>query len=325
MDHPHQEQILQQLDIFPENGEIIMSRKIMSSGRSICRINSETVSAALMRKVASLLIDIHGQHEHQSLLTRKNHMKYLDAYAKKELAPEKEKLSDLYQHYISCKKRLEEASLDAEQRARELSFLQYEIAEIEEADLQPGEDEQLETDYRRLSHGRRIVEAAAECRELCSEGISSASDNIGRAVRALLAVSDYDEQMSGLSEQLQEVDNLMNDFNRDLADYLAELDFSDETFAAVEMRLDTVNRLKSKYGKTIELILEEKTSKESQVKKLLHYDEYRRQLEADLQQAEDSLKEISGKVSEIRQKYAKKSCGRNEKCPVRFKLSGCAV
>lgn len=305
VEHSHQEQALRELDIFPENGEIIMSRKIMSSGRSVCRINSETVSAALMRKVASLLIDIHGQHEHQSLLTKKNHMKYLDDYAKRELAVKKEELSGFYQNYIKCRHQLEEASLDAEQQARELSFLQYEIEEIENANLQPGEDEQLEADYRRLSHGRKIMEAAAECRELCSDGMNSASDNIGRAVRALLGVSDYDAQMSGLSEQLQEIDNLMNDFNRDLADYLSELDFSDETFAAVEERLDTINHLKSKYGKTIELILEEKSNKEAQVEKLLHYDEYRRQLEADLKQAEDNLKAVSGEVSGIRRKYAK--------------------
>lgn len=305
LEHPRQEQALRELDIFPENGEIIMSRKILASGRSVCRINSETVSAALMRKVASLLIDIHGQHEHQSLLAKKNHMKYLDDYAKKELASKKENLSEIYQNYINCKKQLEEASLDTEQQARELSFLQYEIAEIEEANLQPGEDEQLEADYRRLSHGRKIMEAAAECRELCSDGMNSASDNIGRAVRALLGVSDYDDQIAGLSGQLQEIDNLMSDFNRDLADYLSELDFSDEAFAEVEERLDTINHLKSKYGKTIDLILEEKLRKEAQVEKLLHYEEYRSQLEENLKQAEGHLKEISGEVSKIRKKYAK--------------------
>ncbi len=305
IENPHQEQALRELDIFPENGEIIMSRKVMSSGRSVCRINSETVSAALMRKVASLLIDIHGQHEHQSLLTKKNHMKYLDAYAKKELSEKKEKLAEIYRRYSDCRKKLEEASLDAEQQARELSFLQYEIQEIEEAELQPGEDEQLEADYRRLSNGRKIIEAAAECRELCSDGMNSSSDNIGRAVRALLGVADYDEQIAALSEQLQEIDSLMSDFNRDMADYMSQMDFSDETFASVEERLDLINHLKSKYGKTIASILEEKSNKEKQADMLLHYDEYRRQSEADLQKAEDELKRISGEVSDIRKAYAK--------------------
>jgi DNA repair protein RecN (Recombination protein N) len=305
VEHPNQEQTLKQMDIFPENGEIIMSRKILSSGRSVCRINSETVSASMMRKVASVLIDIHGQHEHQSLLTRKNHMKYLDDYAKRVLSEKKEQLSNAYQTYTGCKAQLEEASLDAEQQARELSFLQYEIDEIEQANLHPGEDEQLEADFRRLSNGRKITEAAAECRELCSEGLSSASDNIGRAVRTLLTVAEYDGQLENLSGQLQEIDSLLSDFNRDMADYISEIDFSDEAFATIEERLDLINHLKSKYGKTLELILEEKSKKEARVETLLHFDEYRLQLEQSLKQAQEQLTAISMEVSEIRKKYAK--------------------
>lgn len=305
VEQEHQLQALAELDVFPENGEVIMSRKILASGRSICRINSETVSAALMRKVASLLIDIHGQHEHQSLLTKKNHIKYLDAFAKKELEEKRNKLSSCYHTYMECKRALEESSMDAGQQMRELSFLQYEIDEIEEAHLQPGEDEELEADYRRLANGRKIMEAAAECRELCSEGRNSAADSIGRAVRALLGAAEYDEQISGLSGQLQEIDSLMSDFNRDLSGYMDDFDFSDELFARLQERLDTVNHLKSKYGKTIETILDKKQEKEEQVEKLLHYDEYRRHLEEKLKKTEKSLNIISKEVSEIRQAYAK--------------------
>lgn len=305
VDQEHQTRALAKLDIFPENGEVIMSRKILSSGRSVCRINSETVSAALMRKVASLLIDIHGQHEHQSLLAKKNHMKYLDAYAKKELEEKLAVLSSCYHEYMECKRSLEEAAMDAEQQKRELSFLQYEIDEIEEAHLQPGEDEQLETDYRRLANGRKIMESAAECKDLCSDGMNSVADNIGRAVRSLLSVAEYDEQISSLSDQLQEIDSLMNDFNRDLSDYLDDFDFSDELFAEIQTRLDGINHLKSKYGRTIEMILLEKAEKEAQVEKLLHYDEYRSNLEEKLQKTEKTLKIISEEVSEIRKRNAK--------------------
>lgn len=155
VEHKVQEAALRELEVYPEDGEIIMSRKIYASGRSVCRINSETVSQALMRKVASLLIDIHGQHEHESLLAKRNHMKYLDAYAKRELEAPKAELTKEYEHYTEIRKKLEEASLDAEQQAREISFLQYEIEEIENADLRIGEDEELEEDYRRMSHDER--------------------------------------------------------------------------------------------------------------------------------------------------------------------------
>ncbi|MCC8017604.1 MAG: DNA repair protein RecN [Lachnospiraceae bacterium] len=299
-----QQRELEAMDIFAEDGQILMTRKIMRSGRSVCRINSETVSAALMQRVASLLIDIHGQHEHQTLLAKKNHMRYLDAYAKKELGDRPSLLADAYRDYTECRHRLEEASLDREQQQRELAFLEYEIREIEEAQLVPGEDEELETQFRRLSHGRKILEAVAACREYTADGSANAADSTGRGVRALLDVAEYDEQAAALAEQLQEIDSLLSDFNRDLASYQDGLDFSDEIFTATGERLDQINHLKSKYGKTIAEILEQKAAKEAEVEKLSNYDAYRRQLEENLAQAEERLKAISGEVSAIRRSAA---------------------
>lgn len=305
VEHKVQEAALRELEVYPEDGEIIMSRKIYASGRSVCRINSETVSQALMRKVASLLIDIHGQHEHESLLAKRNHMKYLDAYAKRELEAPKAELTKEYEHYTEIRKKLEEASLDAEQQAREISFLQYEIEEIENADLRIGEDEELEEDYRRMSHGRKIMESAAECQELCSEGSDNASDQIGRAVRALHAVSQFDESFAAFSEQLEEIESLFSDFNRDLAGYVSELDFSEEAFQSVEERLNLINHLKAKYGKTIERILQEKQTKEEKLDQLQHYEEYRSELEGTLRNSEATLQHCCETVTDIRKKYAK--------------------
>ena len=305
VDQPHQKKALADLDVFPEDGEVIMSRKVMASGRSVCRINSETVSAAQMRKVASVLIDIHGQHEHESLLAKKNHMKYLDSFARKELEEKLAVLSDSFRSYTACRKELEEASMDEEQQARELSFLQYEVDEIEAADLKTGEDEALEAEYQRLSHGRKILEAAAECRGLCSDGMNSAADSVGAAVQKLLSVAAYDEQIGGLTDQLQEIDSLLSDFNRELAGYMDDFEFSEERFAQIEERLDLINNLKSKYGKTIDIILEQKKEKEAAIEKLLNYKEYKKDLEIKLQKAEISLREISSDVSEIRRAKAK--------------------
>lgn len=305
VEHKVQEAALRELEVYPEDGEIIMSRKIYASGRSVCRINSETVSQALMRKVASLLIDIHGQHEHESLLAKRNHMKYLDAYAKRELEAPKAELTKEYEHYTEIRKKLEEASLDAEQQAREISFLQYEIEEIENADLRIGEDEELEEDYRRMSHGRKIMESAAECQELCSEGSDNAADQIGRAVRALHAVSQFDESFAAFSEQLEEIESLFSDFNRDLAGYVSELDFSEETFQSVEERLNLINHLKAKYGKKIERILQEKQTKEEKLDQLQHYEEYRSELEGTLKNSEAALQHCCETVTDIRKKYAK--------------------
>lgn len=306
VEQPAIRQQLQELDIFLEDGEVIMSRKILASGRSVCRINSETVSMSMMRKVASLLIDIHGQHEHQSLLTRKNHLKYLDAYARKDLEEDLSALAACYRAYTDVKKELNEASMDAEQQKRELSFLQYELDEIEEAQLRLGEDEELEEAYRRFSNGRKIMEAVAECRQYCEDGQVSAVDLTGQASRALMAVSDYDENLKNLSEQLQEIESLLYDFNRDMNSYISGLEFDEEHFSQIQERLDQINHLKSKYGKTIEDILKQKEEKEQQLEKLIHYDEYRKKLEESVCIYEQKLEKLSRKVTDIRKTYAEK-------------------
>ncbi len=300
-----QAETLRAMDIFPENGEIIMSRKIYASGRSVSRINSETVSASLMRKVASVLIDIHGQHEHESLLAKRNHMKYLDDFAKRVLTEKKAALADVYEEYITCRKKLEEASLDAEQQAREISFLQYEMDEIDQAELKIGEDEELEADYRKLSNGRKIMEAIAECQELCAEGSENASDQIGNAVHALRTVAQFDEPLEGLAAQIEEIENLISDFNRELSGYVSELNFSEESFQQIEERLNLINHLKAKYGKTIAHILEERQSKEEKLDQLQHYEEYRLQLQEKLKNAEERLKHLCQEVTDIRMEYAK--------------------
>ena len=221
------------------------------------------------------------------------------------LAERKELLTEVYDEYTVCRKKLEEASLDAKQQARELSFLQYEIDEIDQADLKPGEDEALEADFKKMSHGRKITEAIAECQKLCSEGNENAADLIGRSVRALHMVAQFDASMEALSGQLEEVENLFSDFNRELSGYASELNFSEEAFQQIEDRLNQINHLKAKYGKTIERILEARQEKEEKLDQLQHYEEYRQQLQENLSQAEAKLNQLCQEVTEIRKSYAK--------------------
>lgn len=303
VEHPEILAALKELDVFPEDNQIIMSRKIMAN-RSVCKINSETVSASLMRSVASLLIDIHGQHEHQSLLSKKNHLNYLDDFAK--LEEYKEELKVAYLDYKEKKRLLEEASIDEESQARELSFLQYEIQEIEDASLFIGEDEELESHYRLLSNGRKIMDAASNAYEMTGNAMENASDLVGRALRELISVSEYDYHLLPMTDQLADIDNLLSDFNRDLSGYLSDADFSEQQFIEVANRLDEINRLKQKYGNTIEKILAQKKEKESRVEQLLNYDAYRSKLIEDYEKARVEIKVHSDILSVIRQKEAKR-------------------
>lgn len=303
VENEYQRKQLLEMDIFPEDGQVIMSRRITAT-RSVGRINSESVSASKMREVAALLIDIHGQHEHQSLLHKSKHLEILDEYAKEQLKDKKEVLALKFHEYQKLRKEMEEAVTDESQRARELSFLEYEIQEMEEADLKPNEDEQLETEYRRLSHGRKILEAVGAAHEMTAGGANAASDQIGRAMRELSAVTDYDDALGELAGQLSEIDSLLNDFNREMAAYQADAEFSEEEFYQVEQRLDEINRLKAKYGDSIEAILAGKEQRQQRYETLKNYEAYLERLKVRLTESESQLKNICEEVSEIRKKYA---------------------
>ncbi len=135
---------LKELDIYPEEGAVLLSRRLMS-GRSVSRINGETVQIGLLKEAAQILIDIHGQHEHQSLLYKKNHLGIVDAFARETVSEEKKKVREAYRDFKACEKELKETSSDETQRARELSLLKFETEEIREADLKPGEEDRKST------------------------------------------------------------------------------------------------------------------------------------------------------------------------------------
>lgn len=298
---------LQEMDIFPEDGMVIMSRKI-TGGRSVAKINSESISAAKVKEVAQLLIDIHGQHEHQSLTGKKMQLALLDDYAKEETQKVKAEVKKRYEEYSSILKELEEKDIDKEQQQRELSFLEFEIQELEDACLREGEDEELEKTYRKMLNGKKIAEACGAAYRLTSENGESASDQIGRALREISVVTSCDAELQPLEEQLEQLDGLLNDFNRDMSSYLSGLEFEEEDFYETEKRLDELNHLKSKYGDTIEKVLEAKEEKIQRRDELLDYDAYLNQLKEQKKASEEALEKASKKLSKIRKKYAKELC-----------------
>ena len=298
---------LQEMDIFPEDGMVIMSRKI-TGGRSVAKINSESISAAKVKEAAQLLIDIHGQHEHQSLTGKKMQLALLDDYAKEETQKVKAEVKKRYEEYSSILKELEEKDIDKEQQQRELSFLEFEIQELEDACLREGEDEELEKTYRKMLNGKKIAEACGAAYRLTSENGESASDQIGRALREISVVTSCDAELQPLEEQLEQLDGLLNDFNRDMSSYLSGLEFEEEDFYETEKRLDELNHLKSKYGDTIEKVLEAKEEKIQRRDELLDYDAYLNQLKEQKRASEEALEKASKKLSKIRKKYAKELC-----------------
>ncbi len=295
---------LKELDVFPEDGLIVLSRRLMEK-RSVSKINGETVTMSLLKSVAEVLIDIHGQHEHQSLLYKKNHLGIVDEFSREHIAQTKQSVKEAYKKYKLCQNELEDASMDETERAKELSFLQFEVTEIQNADLKVGEDLELEALYRHMVNGKKIAEHAMEAYAFTSEDPSSASENLSRAIRALSEISNLEERAAELYGQLVEVDSLLNDFNRELSDYSSACEYSEEELYETENRLNEINRLKVKYGDSIEKILEYCESQEEKIQKLEDYETYIAKLKANCSKAEKELKKYTKKLTEQRKEQAK--------------------
>lgn len=298
-------QMLEEQDIPCDDGEIIITRKY-KGGRSISKVNGETVPVSFVRELASRLIDIHGQHEHQSLLYAKNHLEILDDFAGDALSDLLEQCRERYRRYQKIKKEYQEAQNAAAKRAKEIDFLKFELNEIETASLCTGEDEELETQYRRMTNGQKIMEALSETAALTgANGYAGASDEIGRAARILNGVSSYDDTLGELSGMLGDVESLLGDFNRSLSDCMDEFSFDEQELRTTQERLDLINHLKTKYGNSIESILKEAHEKEERLEILTNYEEYLAKLQASYERERAELKKTADRISKIRKTYAK--------------------
>ena len=303
-DNPAVVEALRLLDVEVYDDQVILSRRIGET-RSSAKINGESVPSPKLQKVGEVLIDIYGQHEHQSLLKKKKHMELLDRFAKDALGDKKKELSRLYREWVEKTRELEEANMDSSDRIREASFLEQEISEIRDANLRPGEDQEVEDHFRRMKNSEKIASALNAAYELTG-GDQAASDLIGSALHEVSSVEEYDEEnLSGMRSLLSDCDGLISDFNRELRAYIDQMEFDEEEFRMTESRLDLLNTLKSRYGNTIEAVQEALEKKEERLSKLQDYDGYLERLREEVKAAEERLLYISREVSQIRADQAK--------------------
>lgn len=296
---------LKKLDVEVEDQQVIITRKIQND-KSICKINGETVPLKKVREVADILIDIHGQQQHQSLLYEKNQLDILDQFAHEKTAPLLENIAQLHKEYTALKKELEENGLNEEERARELNFLEYQIEEIGQAQLKVGEDQELEEQFRLAANSKNIVEALSEVAGLTgSEVGNQAGSMIGAAIRNLGKISHLSDKISIYKGQLEEIDQLLSDFNRDITDYMEEVVFREDEFRELEERITFIQNLKSKYGSTIEAILEYEINAKKRYETLVDYQQYKEKLTNTLQEKLKQLTTECEKLTKVREQAAK--------------------
>ena len=298
VDEEEKKEALAALDMVPdEDGLLIVSKKI-TQARSTSRINDETVTTGRLRAVTGLLLDMHGQHDHQSLLHKQKHLEILDEYSRNETEQVKLAVTEGYKSYQALKRTMESFSLDEEGRRREADFTRFEIEEIENAGIRPGEEEELAIRYRKFIHGQKI----ADCMQTAYRAVDT--DEIGRALREVESVVQYDDALSEIAAGLADVENILSDLNRSISDYMNEMEFDAEDFRKTEERLDFIRGLMTKYGNTEEAVLKRLEEKKQRLEELEHYDELAAKAKRDFEKQEKEMLALCETLSTERKKAA---------------------
>ena len=298
VDDEAKREALAALDIAPdEEGLLIISKKITQT-RSTSRINDETVTTGRLRAVTGLLLDMHGQHDHQSLLHKQKHLEILDEYSQSETGKLKMKVADGYKQYLSLKSALESFSLDEESRRREADFTRYEIDEIENAGIRSGEEEELAARYRKFVHGQKI----ADSMQAAYRAIDT--DEISRALREVESVVTYDDALQDIASGLADVESILSDLSRTISDYMDEMEFDAEDFRKTEERLDFIRGLMAKYGNSEEAVLKCLEEKKQRLEELEHYDELAAEARMAFMAQEKELLVLCEELSGARKKAA---------------------
>lgn len=297
---------LNQFDIPLDDNEVLIQRKI-TNGKSTARINGETVTLSTLKLIAAGLIDIHGQHDNQSLLSKASQQNLLDTILSDEL---KELLIRMKDTYVNLNNKISEyEQLNTKEAEKEIAFLQYELNEIDSASLHEGEDEALESDYKKMNNSKRIADLVSGAHRITGYDSEGAGSLIGRALPMIRQASSIDDDAKDLELILNDIDGLLNDFNRSIADYEMSLDFSDEDYKNTEDRLNLINSLKNKYGKSIKEILDKRDEFEDELNRLLNADEYKSALLSEIASLKKEAYKLCKEISAIRKKGANKLSG----------------
>ena len=296
---------LEQYDVYPEDENIIVVSRKITHGRSVSKINGETVSLTTLKNVMDLLIDIHGQHDHQSLLYKNTHLQILDKYAGEEVKELKNTISDKYSQYIEIKKKLDKFDMDETKRLRECEFAEFEINEIEAANLSLGEDDEVENEFKKLSGSEKIMSSLSDAYQIMGyEGNQGVCECISRVGYDLSEISDIDSKLSDLQKQIYDIDDMCKGLAREISDYIDEVNYEPQRVAEVEERLNLINHLKLKYGQSIEKILAYKGEKQAYLDSLNNYNLMREETKTKLDKEMSELVVLCDKLSSLRKKYA---------------------
>lgn len=278
-----------------EPGELLLSREMSAAGKNICRVNGALVNLATLKEITDQLVDVHGQHAHQSLLSKSRHMEYLDSFAQEEIRPWKEGVAAAAARYKQVQKELLEGFGSEEERAREMDMLRYQIQEIEKAGLYEGEEEALLGERKVLQNAARIMEAMEQGSEALSGEGETALSLVNAAWRQLQGIGELSAEYGALAQRLEEAYYALEDISYSLRDMQAGFEYDPQRAEQIEERLALYHGLKRKYGEDYEAIMGYLAASAERLEKLEGSEERRATLEQERRQAEEAyLRQAAG-------------------------------
>lgn len=284
--------------------EIVITREISVTGKNLCRLNGELVTLTQLNTYCKKLADIHGQYDHQSLLDPAYHIKLVDLFHKHDISPAKEEVYELYGLYKDTKSKLDALLSNAAENARKRDFTAYEIDEIRSADLRIGEDTELEKHISLLQNGEKIYNSLAEAYSIAQDASPSAMDALSHISTLLEDTSKYTASLSELSTNFDDLYYQLQDVVSKIREMRDEITFSPEELDECISRAETINKLKKKYGNTIEEILAYAEESEKKLYEIDNIDDERSKLETKLAELHERLNSASERLTALRKDSA---------------------
>ena len=302
---PELQALVSELGFDLEDDQLFVSREVAAGGKSTCRLSGRPASVSQLKAVGEWLVDLHGQHEHQSLLTVARHLDMLDDWGGKPVQLLRSEVATAYQKIQSLRREKDDLERDSRERAHLLDLYQFQVKEIGDARLAVGEDEELQTEHNRVANAQRLAEAAqAAATFLTGEDSGGILESLSTAARALEDAANLDSTLTPMLEALRTAAYELTETERDLVRYQNEIEFDPERLEQIEERLETVRTLKRKYGDSIEEIVAYGAETAAKVATLSNSEERGAQLDVEIRKADKRLRELCVRLSAARTKAA---------------------
>lgn len=296
--------ILDEFGITLEENILIIQREIFASGRTVCRVNGSIVTISNLKEIGSALIDIHGQHEHQELMHSEHHIHLLDNFAPNTLLPLRQAFQEKRETYLDLKKRIDQWVENEKEYAQRLDMLEFQVKEIEDIQLMPGEDEELQEESKKLSNFHDVSNALQVAYDALQESEGSALETSGIAMEELEQISDINQNYKELSNTVSSLFYQLQEVSSEVLNELDQLEFDEGRLFEIEERLNAISQLKRKYGDSVEEILSYYNEASEELYELKHSDRNIDQLRAELDKVKPELEKIGHELTAERQKQA---------------------